>query len=47
MQLLQGISIGEVELMALRGLNVSSGFPVGPFSEADRYAFSGKSQPTA
>lgn len=47
MQLLQGTSIGEVELIAFRGLKVSSGLPDGPLSEADRNAFSGKSQLTS
>lgn len=46
MQLLQGISIGDVEFIASRGLNVRRGFPDGPLSEADGYAFSGKSQDT-
>lgn len=46
MQLLQGISKGDVEFMASVGLNVSKGFPDGPFLEADRNAFNGKSQPT-
>lgn len=44
MQLLQGISIGEVEFIPFMGLNVRRGFPDGPFSEADRYALRGKSQ---
>lgn len=44
MQLLQGTSIGDVELIALRGLKVSRRLPDGPLSEADRKALSGKSQ---
>lgn len=46
MQLLQGISRGDVEFIASVGLNVRRGFPDGPLREADRYAFKGKSQPT-
>ena len=45
MQLLQGISIGEVEFIALRGLKVRIGLPEGPLSWADGQAFKGKSQP--
>lgn len=45
MQLLQGISIGDVEFTPRRGLNVRRRFPDGDFSSV-RYAFSGKSQPT-
>lgn len=44
MQLLQGISIGEVELIAFTGLNVSRRLPVGE-SSSDRYALRGKSHP--
>jgi len=44
MQLLHGISIGDVEFIALSGLKVKSGFPVGPRSVAEANAFKGKSQ---
>lgn len=44
MQLLQGISMGEVEFTARSGLKVRRRLPAGD-SSSDRYAFSGKSQP--
>lgn len=37
--------MGEVELIARRGVNVRSGLPLGPLSEAEGQAFRGKSQP--